>query len=356
MKAVEERSLRLGHLMELPHAVYVGNCIISELSTLLISQALEGPICIASGPNVKRLLGRKLTDGLNDYQLSWVEIASPTLGSVKSVKEEAIAIKARTVIGFGGGKSIDVAKVAAYELKIPMVSVPTSASHDGISSPFASLRDSRKPYSRATKPPYVIAADLELIKKAPERLFKGGFGDLVAKITAVRDWELARDEKGEYFGDYAANLAKMSAQHVMERAEDIHEMNQEGVRALIEALISSGVAAGIAGSSRPCSGSEHLISHALEVIAPGAGLHGEKTGLGTVIIAALYGMDWSAILSALRDAGCPTSFRDLGISEEQLVQAVLMAPEIRPDRYTILHKKKLSKDDITKLVRKVGVV
>jgi Glycerol dehydrogenase and related enzymes len=353
---LEEGFQRSGHLMELPHAVYVGDGALAELGNLLRNQSLHGPICIATGPHVRKLLGENLAKGLKGYELKWVEVNFPTEEAANEVAEKAKGMGAMTIVGFGGGKTIDVSKVAAQFLNLPMVSVPTSASHDGISSPFASLRDSNKPYSKITRPPYIIAVDLEVISKAPSRLFRGGFGDLVAKVTSVKDWELARDEVKEYYGDYAASLAAMSAKHVMERADDIREVSKEGVRALIEALISSGVAAGIAGSSRPCSGSEHLISHALELIAPGLGLHGEKTGLSTVMMAELHGLDWQDVKRSLERAGCPTKFSQLGITEEQLVDAIVRAPSIRPERYTILHKLNLDRNEARSLARRTNVI
>ena len=77
-----------------------------------------------------------------------------------------------------------------------------------------------------------------------------------------------------------------------------------GVRTIIEALISAGVAACIAGSSRPCSGSEHLFSHALEYVAGNnCGLHGERVGLGTIIMAKLHGLDWRQIVKTLKEIG-----------------------------------------------------
>jgi glycerol-1-phosphate dehydrogenase [NAD(P)+] len=345
-----------GHLMRLPRAVYIGYDSLDGLGRLMINENLQGPICVASGPNVRNLLGGRLADGLKSFQTLWVVIDSPTEVMARILEQKAKDKNAKTILAFGGGKTIDVAKVASVHLSLPMVSVPTSASHDGISSPFASLRDSGRPYSIVTVPPVMIVVDLNVILKAPPRLMKGGFGDMIAKLTAVKDWELGRDERGEYFGDYSANLARMSAQHVMDKAALISQTNPEGVRALVEALISSGVAAGIAGSSRPCSGAEHLISHALEIIAPGKGLHGEKTGLSTVITAKLHGLDWAAVRQSLIDAGCPVNFEQLGINKEQVVEAMMMAPKIRPDRYTILHKLKLSKPEIESLIFHTKVI
>jgi glycerol dehydrogenase-like iron-containing ADH family enzyme len=185
------------------------------------------------------------------------------------------------VVGFGGGRSVDIAKMTAFRLGKLFLSVPTSASHDGISSPFVSVRGTDKPHSVKTNTPIGVLADTHLMSQAPPRLLAGGCGDLVAKITAVKDWELARDENEEYFGGYAANLAYMSAKIILDESEKLKRKSQFSIRTVVEALISAGVAACIAGSSRPCSGAEHLFSHAVEYVAgPNYGLHGERVGIG----------------------------------------------------------------------------
>jgi glycerol-1-phosphate dehydrogenase [NAD(P)+] len=125
---------------------------------------------------------------------------------------------------------------------------------------------------------------------------------------------------------------------------------------VVEALISAGVAAGIAGSSRPCSGAEHLFSHALEQLAPGVGLHGEKCGLGTIIMALLHGLDWQHLVAALRALGAPTTAAQLGVDPDLIVRALLLAPTIRPDRYTILAKKALDSQRARESAEAVGVL
>ncbi len=259
-------------------------------------------------------------------------------------------------MGFGGGRTVDIAKLAAYNNRSLFVSVPTSASHDGIASPFASIKDKNRPYSYVTKPPVGVLADVDLIAQAPRRMLASGCGDLIAKMTAVRDWMLARDEKGEYFGKYAANLASMSAKIVLSESKEIGSGAKEYIRDVVEALISAGVAAGIAGSSRPCSGAEHLFSHALDIIAPAVGLHGEKCGLGTIILARLHDIDWVRIRDALYNVHAPVKASEIGLSEEQVVKALVMAPSVRPERYTILHKLCFGYEEARSAAKEVGVI
>ena len=85
--------------------------------------------------------------------------------------------------------------------------VPTSASHDGIASPFVSVKG-EKPHSMVATAPLGVFVDVDIIKKAPKELLASGCGDLIAKITAVRDWQLGnRDKTGEYYGRYSAHLS-----------------------------------------------------------------------------------------------------------------------------------------------------
>src|ERR687897_1222937 len=261
------------------------------------------------------------------------------------------------IVGLGGGRSVDVAKMAAFGLSKCFVSVPTSASHDGIASPFVSIKGLDRPHSIKANSPIGVLADTRLISQAPTRLLASGCGDLVAKITAVKDWELAREEKNEYFGSYAANLAYMSAKIILEESEKLSCKSQFSIRTIVEALISAGVAACIAGSSRPCSGAEHLFSHAVEYVAgPNFGLHGERVGIGTIMMAKLHGLNWDKIAETLENIGAPTKAMQIKLSEEQVVKALIAAQSLRPDRYTILSKVRLDSTSAFELAKSVGVI
>ncbi|MGF3522799.1 MAG: NAD(P)-dependent glycerol-1-phosphate dehydrogenase, partial [Candidatus Bathyarchaeia archaeon] len=171
-----------------------------------------------------------------------------------------------------------------------------------------------------------------------------------------RDWKLAHKEKQEYYGEYAASLALMSVRLVALNAEKIREGNEEGLRVLLEALISCGVAMSIAGSSRPCSGSEHLFSHALDMLNPSQGMHGEQCGLGTIMISYLYGANWKRVKQTLKQLGAPTSAADLGAADEDVVKALELAASIRPDRYTILQKLNMNYLACAKVAKATGVI
>ena len=117
------------------------------------------------------------------------------------------------------------------------------------------------------------------------------------------------------------------------------------------------MAAGIAGSSRPCSGSEHLFSHALEYISQGnCGLHGERVGIGTIIMSKLHGLDWDEIRDSLRKIGAPVTCKALNVDKDQMIDALLLARTIRPERYTILSKNNYDKNDFKEVIEETGIL
>lgn len=344
--------------MELPRRVAAGDNIVRQVGELLRDLDLEKDTLILSGPIVKREIGTELCNSLQDsgFKWEWQLVGPSTFQEVERVTKLALQRKVNFLIGAGGGRSIDIAKLASFNAKVPFVSIPTSASHDGISSPFGSVKGLDRPYSVVAKPPIAIIADTEVIAKAPFKLLIAGCGDLIAKLTAVKDWELSHIKTGEYYGRYSASLALLSANLIIDDANIISSHNKESVRVVVEALISSGVAAGIAGSSRPCSGSEHLFSHAMDIVAPGKGLHGEKCALGTIMMAKLHGMDYQSLRHSLKAMGLPAKASDIGASPDEIIEALVLAKDIRKERYTILDEMNLTANSARSLAEETGVI
>ena len=348
--------------MQLPRKVIIGNKILNNTLEYIKETTLKNEkIVFITGENVKRKINQQIEDNFIKKQIEyqWVLAGDASFQSVEDIEKEIKNEKIEIIVGIGGGRCIDIGKMTANNLKKPFVSIPTSASHDGISSPFVSLRGGKKPYSIKVETPIGIVADLEIISNAPYRLIASGCGDLIAKITAIKDWELARDDVNEYFGEYAANLSYISAKMILDISNNITEykkIDKKITRTIVEGLISSGVAAGIAGSSRPCSGSEHLFSHALEYITNSkCGLHGERVGIGTIIMAKLHNLDWKDIKRSLEIIGAPTTAKEIKADKDELIDAFFLAGKIRPERYTILNKVKLDRNQIKNLIEEVGI-
>ena len=223
-----------------------------------------------------------------------------------------------------------------------------------MASPFVSIK-SDKPHSIIASAPMGVFVDIDIIKKAPSKLLASGCGDLIANIIAVKDWQLGYKKKKEYYGRYAADLAMMSAKIVMENSSEFAKKGLDA-RIIVEGLISAGVASCIAGSSRPCSGAEHLFSHALDKIAPGIGLHGEKCGIGSIMMAKLQGQNWKKIIKTLKDVGAPTTAKEIGLEPNVIIQALIIAQGLRPERYTILKEIKMTKKTALDLAKITKVI
>jgi glycerol-1-phosphate dehydrogenase [NAD(P)+] len=346
------------HRMQLPREVVVGNGTIESVAEILHRLGFSESALIIAGPKTYSIAGKTVKDLLEKegMEVNTFLVETATVKDVQAVEKKIEALKPQIVFGVGGGTKIDVAKCSSARHEVPFVSVPTTASHDGIASPLSSVKGFEKPYSIMAQAPLAIIADTNIIMQAPWDFAVSGCGDVVAKFTAVKDWKLARDEKNEYYGGYAASLALMSAKLVTQNAETIKPGNEEGLRVLLEALISCGVSMSIAGSSRPCSGSEHMFSHALDIVRPNHSMHGHQCGVGAILMACLQRANWRSIRDTLKKLGAPTNAGELGVEKDEIVKALMMAGTLRPDRCTILSRQILSIEACEKLAKTTGVI
>jgi len=342
--------------MELPRLIVVGEKNINDIGSFLKSLKNIKKVSLVSGNNVKKIVQKKIESSLSasKIQMVWHLAKTNDKKSIQKIELNVHKSKSELIVGVGGGRSVDIAKIIGFNLDLPFVSIPTSASHDGIASPFVSIKGN-KPHSVVATAPLGVFVDVDIIKKAPKKLLASGCGDLIAKITAVRDWQLGHDKTGEYYGRYSADLALMSAKILMENSSRFLKKGLN-VREVVEALISAGVASCIAGSSRPCSGAEHLFSHAVDKLEPGIGLHGEKCGIGAIMIAKLQGQDWKKIIKTLKSIGAPTTAKEIGLKSEVLAKALTIAQSLRPERYTILKEVNMNESKAIKLAKSTKVL
>ena len=353
---MEQKKIMPSHTMELPRLIVVGEKNIGKIGNFLKSLNDAKKVSLISGSNVKKIVQKKIDESLasSNIKKSWYLSKINDAKSIKEIEKNVRKNKTNLLIGVGGGRSVDIAKMIAFNLGKPFVSIPTSASHDGIASPFVSVKG-EKPHSMVATAPLGVFVDVDVIKRAPKKLLASGCGDLIAKITAVHDWQLGNSKTGEYYGRYSAHLALMSAKILIENSSRFAKKGPD-VREIVEALISAGVASCIAGSSRPCSGAEHLFSHAVDKLEPGVGLHGEKCGIGAIMIAKLQGQDWKNIVKTLKAVGAPTTAKEIGLKSDILAKALTIAQSLRPERYTILNQVNMTENKAIALAKSTKVI
>ena len=192
--------------------------------------------------------------------------------------------KGALIIGFGGGKVLDYTKYYASIHNLPFLAIPSTLSNDGIYSPVAILTKDGRRHSVGIHPPIGVLVDLTIIKQSPKIHILSGIGDLISNTSALDDWKLANEKVGEPINDFAYTLSHMAAYSVLHTdTTDIFE--EKFLKKLAYGLIVSGFAMSIAGSSRPASGAEHQISHAIDHLYPGrATHHGIQVAFGCLLI------------------------------------------------------------------------
>ena len=236
------------------------------------------------------------------------------------------------IIGIGGGRALDVAKYTAFLARLPYISVPTSLSNDGFCSPGASLTIAGEKRSLSATIPFGVIIDTDVCLSAPELLWLSGVGDLAAKLTAVRDWKLAFHTTGNPVNDFAALLSDATVAQFLSRPV----RDSEGIRLLGTSLMLNGIAMEICQSSRPASGSEHLISHALDRISARPRLHGLQVGVATYIISRLQGEQAETINNLFTTCGFWDAIRNDPFSSPEWIEAAQLAPTLKKGFYTVL--------------------
>ena len=258
--------------------------------------------------------------------------------------DEAVAIAKKVcvedikvIIGIGGGRVLDTAIYAAHISKAVYICMPTSLSNDSLASPFAVLEtygSSRKTLD--CKIPTAIIVDTNMIINAPEGQTLSGIGDTIAKHTALYDWKLSASRTSSQVDDFAYALSRMSYDSVY-HCDEKNMKSRVFIRILSRALVMGGLAMEIAGSSRPCSGSEHLFAHAIEEYYPQIKIsHGLGVALGTIPACIFQGQDISGLLGFFKTYGLDINPQSYGITEDMFADMWLKARNVRPGRITVL--------------------
>lgn len=345
----------LARLLVAPLFVDVRAGAVASLGDLLADRRIsaDGRVAVAVGPGQGEQIVTAIRPSLANADVHVVTGGS--LAAAGELQEMLRRAHYDAVVGIGGGRTLDVTKYAATQLALPMVAVATNLAHDGIASPVSSLEHEGGKGSFGVTQPIAVVVDLDYVRAAPVRMALSGVGDVINNLSAIADWQLAARERGEPVDGLAVTFARVAAEAVLHRTDGIE--SDAFLTVLAEALVLSGLSMSAAGSSRPCSGADHEILHAIEHLFPGTSNHGELAGLGALFATFLRGDDVLAqqLADCLARHGLPRTPTDVGLSEGQFVRAVLHAPQTRPDRYTILEHLALTDVDTAATVARFCV-
>lgn len=355
-------------LPELPDPIRLARGAAGEVAPHLLDAGIQRALVVADETTAQVIGGRLAEEygaagGAGRLEIIRPNGAGDVVADEASVLQAIIAARhhgAAALVAAGSGTIHDIVRYAAHTLGLPFVSVPTAPSVDGFTSKGAPLILRGEKITLPASAPAAVFADLDVLCAAPRPLIAAGFGDMLGKYTSLFDWVYGRETAGEPYDEDVAALTRSALERCVAHAEAIGGGAEEGVRALMQSLIESGIALLRFGQSHPASGAEHHISHYWEMAFLRTGrrqvLHGAKVGVACAEVADLYkrhaaegfplpdacrGMlaelpDGAELRRLLRVAGGPAEAVELGIEPELLDEALRRAHTVRLNRHTLL--------------------
>jgi len=325
-----------------PHhlPVYVGVDAVERLVAYCAENNLDH-LALIVDDNTCEALGKRAEDALRSAKIDVLTVmlrGDDIIADGQYIFQAMLGLDhtPRTLIAVGSGTLTDISRFISHRSGGEFISLPTAASVDGYTSIGAPLVIEGVKTTVNCHGPLAVFADLPVLTAAPRALTAAGLGDMVAKFTSVADWELGRTLQGEKYDAEIAARMRSAAQSSVDYADAIASGSEAGVRALFDGLIESGFGMLDFGATLPASGSEHHISHFLEMKLLREGrhsiYHGAKVGIGVLICARRFNevarMPHDEAAERLAESALPNPFdeaegirRAYGPMSDQILEA-----------------------------------
>lgn len=323
--------------INIPYLLKIGPGKLDKTGKYLIDKDMVN-IAVFWSEGLEDVYGERFNRSIRAYGINMLHKQDVRFINLEEVAKVAFNLPPvlNAIVGIGGGKALDFAKYAAHLLKIPFISVPTSVSNDGFCSPNCSLLVDGRRKSVKSSIPFGVIADLDVIKECPQACVYSGLGDMISKVTALWDWKKAFLKGYERYNDFASLMAYNSLDLLFIK-HSFDPAAPEFQRSLVTSLLMSGIAMEIAGTSRPASGSEHLISHALDDVSRYPKMHGLQVGVASYLCALLQeNPETESLKEVLLRTGFFEFVSHNPFDKEEFISALRMAPTVKKDYYTIL--------------------
>ncbi len=232
--------------------------------------------------------------GLSGFCVQYKIYDNLRVAEMKHVNEIASLIKNRdvSVLSVGSGSINDTCRLACARENKKLCIFATAPSMDGFASYSSPIVDNGFKFSYSAKSPEVIIGDTTILANAPKELKSAGFGDMIAKYVGLIDWQVSALVSNEYYCKKIANLTKSAVDELITMADSVVDVNEKTAGKIFSSLLKTGLGMSFAQSSRPASGSEHIIAHLIECIELRDGIipnyHGDDVGVATLEMLKYY--------------------------------------------------------------------
>ncbi len=292
---------------------------------------------IITGARYSRQISNLFARRVRNIPVELIPAVTNSVLSHERICRREVQPQETLVIGIGGGGVLDIAKFHASEIHQPYLAVPTVISNDGVASPIAILADeSGTMRSYSTAPPIGILIDQNILSQAPAWALRNGLGDVLSNHSAVMDWDLAIKHGQAEPNALARIMSRSAVQSILPATPCLRDGGF--LDCYIDAIVLSGLAMYISGNSRPCSGAEHLIAHAITSDRHTHFGHGFLVGSIAPFVVWLHERGDRTLLPIADAVGLEPDFFKLVRGRRSFASLMDEARTIRGPRFTILNQ------------------
>ncbi len=273
--------------------IRIGSGIVSEVGKILKANNFSKNILLVADRNTLAA-SEGIVESLDGFNVIFKIYDNIRVAEMTHVDELVNMVKDRdiSILSVGSGSVNDPCRLAAARADKLLCIFATAPSMDGFASYSSPIVANGFKESFPAKSPEVIIGDTRILAHAPAPLKSAGFGDMIAKYIGLVDWQIAHLLIDEYYCPEVAALTRNAVDTLMGMADRVICDDEETAGKIFESLLLTGVGMSFAKSSRPASGSEHVIAHLIECVELWDGIipnfHGEDVGVCTLEMLKLY--------------------------------------------------------------------
>ena len=274
--------------------IRIGSGILKDTGKILGENCFSRNILLVADENTLKA-SDGILDSLKGFNVSLKVYENIRVADMKHVEELENLIKDKdiSVLSVGTGSVNDPCRLACARQNKKLCIFATAPSMDGFASDTSPIVKNGFKSSYQARSPQVIIGDTKILASAPSYLKSSGYGDMMAKYVGLIDWKISNLLTGEHYCDRVANLTKEAVDILLSMSHLVTVNDEETAGKIFESLLMTGIAMSFHKSSRPASGSEHIIAHLIECLQLPQGIipnyHGEDVGVCTLEMLRFYG-------------------------------------------------------------------